>query len=417
LGKSFNLKESVFIAPREGIYEFTFNGHKKGNHEEPVLKVLLRLNGKEVLTAFSEDFIGDHPEAGIHNFRSPISMHSMLKLKKGDRIDLFSKEGTLHGNYHYHQIHFTGKLLFEGETETNSSQQKTTTRSPVYFVLAKIADFSSSKSVIPFEVESLNIGESIDTNEQIFTTPVAGIYEFVVKGYKTVAEDSLTIYLRVNGKAVVHSWTDYVGGHKFHTSFSIFCILQAEKGDRIDLFLEDGQLHGDNNHYTTFTGKLLFKMDQPEALGEKNSTDNKFYSPAVYFNVQKNASFSTVDAVIPFEKEVLNIGGAFDMKDNIFVAPRGGIYEFSFAGIKTGRSHHLAIALRLNGKPVAYAWADCAKKHKLYTPSSVHSILKMKKGDHVDLFMEEGELGTEKENDSHSTHFTGKLLFAENIKA
>ncbi len=194
-------------------------------------------------------------------------MHSLLKLKKGDRIDLFIKEGTLHENDDYHKIHFTGKLLFEGET--NTSQQKTTTRSPVYFVLQKSDDFSNSKSVIPFEVESLNIGESIDTKKQVFTTPAAGIYEFIVKGYKTVAGDILNISLRVNGKAVATSWADYVGIHDFHTSFSIYCILQIKNEDRIDLFLEDGPLHGDINHYTTFTGKLLFKMDQPGTLSEK----------------------------------------------------------------------------------------------------------------------------------------------------
>jgi len=341
-------------------------------------------------------------------------MHSLLKLKKGDRIDLFIKEGTLHENDDYHKIHFTGKLLFEGET--NTSQQKTTTRSPVYFVLQKSDDFSNSKSVIPFEVESLNIGESIDTKKQVFTTPAAGIYEFIVKGYKTVAGDILNISLRVNGKAVATSWADYVGIHDFHTSFSIYCILQIKNEDRIDLFLEDGPLHGDINHYTTFTGKLLFKMDQPGTLSEKNSTDIKSHPSVVYFNVQKNSSFSTVGAVIPFEKEALNIGGAFDMKDNTFVAPRGGIYEFNFAGIKTGSSYHLVIALRLNGKPMAYAWADYASRHNFYTPSSVHSILKMKKGDRVDLFMEEGALGTQNESDNHSIQLTGKLLFAEDVK-
>ncbi len=84
LGESFHLNESIFIAPKEGIYEFIFNGYKKGNKNEPVLKVSLRLNGKKVANSIADQPSGYHETGSnsVHNFNCPISMHSMLKLKK-----------------------------------------------------------------------------------------------------------------------------------------------------------------------------------------------------------------------------------------------------------------------------------------------------------------------------------------------
>jgi len=114
LGESFHLNESIFIAPKEGIYEFIFNGYKKGNKNEPVLKVSLRLNGKKVANSIADQPSGYHETGSnsVHNFNCPISMHSMLKLKKGDRIDVFSGQGSLHDHDSHYPIHFSGKLLF-----------------------------------------------------------------------------------------------------------------------------------------------------------------------------------------------------------------------------------------------------------------------------------------------------------------
>ncbi len=406
MGKSFNSDENVFIAPKAGIYEFTFNGHKSGK-DGSILKVSLRLNGKTVLNAWSDE-MGDHPGFGIHKNRNMISMHTLLKLKNGDRIDMFQNQGDLCEDDVHHQIHFTGKLLFDEEAAALTllnGHPKAAFPSPVYFVLQKNKGFSStSESVIPFEIDSLNVGGAFDMKKQIFIAPLTGIYEFTLKGYKTGDTQDLKISLRLNGKAVTNSSTDYVGlGHKFHTPFSMHSILKVGKGDQIELYLSRGNLFDDSNRYTIYTGKLL--MEQPEI-----QTDYL----AVYFNVQKNASFSTADEVVPFEKELLNVGGAFNMKENTFTAPKGGIYEFNFKGMKNGELTYLVVALRLNGKPVANAWAESIKNHDFYTPFYLHSVLKMKKGDRIDLFMKQGTL---LDDQYQNTHFTGKLLFEDDVKA
>jgi len=98
LGESFDIKKSVFKAPKEGVYEFFFTGYKRGMHKEHVLKVSLRLNGKAVVNALAENPISINTTAHDfnHNFRCPISMYTLLKLKKGDQIDVFKSQGNLH---------------------------------------------------------------------------------------------------------------------------------------------------------------------------------------------------------------------------------------------------------------------------------------------------------------------------------
>jgi len=198
---------------------------------------------------------------------------------------------------------------------------------------------------------------------------------------------------------------DYLGyhsdfSHNFHASFSINTILKLEKGDQIDLFLVEGYLYDDKNQLTQFTGKLLSEYN------DKSNYDGYFY-------VQKNALFSTVNAVIPFEVEVLNIGRAFSLTEHFFRAPKSGVYEFNEAGIKHDHKRNLRIALRLNSKPVAYVWAEYVQEHKFYTPFYLHCVVKIKEGDRIDLF-NEGEESVVFDDQRKITHFTGKLLFATN---
>jgi len=402
LGEAFDLKESAFIAPKSGIYEFNFDGHKTG--DEQSLNISLRLNGKDAVNAWS-NFMGFHQGLGFHDFRNLISMHSFLKLNKGDRIDLYNKQGNL---YHgvdglvVQQTQFTGKLLL-GDSLSKPFPA-------VYFIAQKSVAHCDSESSVPFEIVNLNVGGAFNLKQKEFISPVAGIYEFTVKGSKTGNPEEMEISLRHNKKRVANAWVDYVGIHDFHTPFSITSILKIDKGDRVDLFLVKGCLYDDMNHYTHFTGKLLMEY-------VSNKTELRSPADAIYFNVQKNAPFSTANAVIPFEYGILNIGGAFNLneyyKEHFFTAPRSGFYEFNVAGIKSTKMSDLRLALRLNSKPVAFAVAYFVSRHNFYTPFSLQCILKLKKGDRVDLF-NVGQGSEIHDNIKRTTHFTGKLLLADN---
>jgi len=404
LGESFDIQKSVFIAPKEGIYEFIFTGYKRGMNKEHVLKVSLRLNGKIVINALAEELVSDNPKDHdyVHNFRCPISMYTLLKLKKEDQIDVFKSQGNLHVQDFHRPIHFSGKLLFNEDDKSHSQNSP----KAVYFVLQKMIGFNTSNSVIPFEMVNLNVGGSFDQKKNAFIAPVSGFYEFTLKGYKVGDYEKIEISLRLNGKAKANSWADWASYHDFHSQFSISTILEVKQGDSVDLYLAKGKIYDNENQYTTFSGKLL-SMSQ-------NSFNNyvpKFHSSDVIFNVQKTATFPNDDEVVPFEKEVLNVGQAFNMSENTFTAPRGGIYEFRFFGLKTPTHNTLSVALRLNGHPVTYTSAEALNGHHLHTPFYLQCILKMEKGDSVDLFLEKGGI---RDDDNQFTHFTGKLLFAIN---
>ncbi|XP_059351518.1 uncharacterized protein LOC130694059 isoform X2 [Daphnia carinata] len=53
----------------------------------------------------------------------------------------------------------------------------------------------------------------------------------------------------------------------------------------------------------------------------------------IYFYVQKDKSFSQSNVSLPFERSLVNIGGAMDLPSGVFTAPVNGTYFFSFAGL------------------------------------------------------------------------------------
>ena len=104
------------------------------------------------------------------------------------------------------------------------------------------------------------------------------------------------------------------------------------------------------------------------------------------------------------------------MDGHFFKAPRSGIYEFNAAGIKRKFKNRLYIALRLNEKPVAYVLADYVEKHDYYTPFYLHYVLKVKKGDRLDLF-NVGYFGLIYDTEERHAQFSGKLQFADDSTA
>lgn len=56
-------------------------------------------------------------------------------------------------------------------------------------------------------------------------------------------------------------------------------------------------------------------------------------SAPCYFYVQRNYGFDQTETPIPFDREVLNVGGAMNLTSGIFTAARTGKYFFSFTGL------------------------------------------------------------------------------------
>ena len=93
---------NIFKAPKSGVYQFAFNALKNPLIQD-TLVVFLRVNGVNIGITFSV--------SGL--FQYPVSLHSTLKLKKGDRVYLYQGRGKFDCNDEELSSHFTGSLLEE----------------------------------------------------------------------------------------------------------------------------------------------------------------------------------------------------------------------------------------------------------------------------------------------------------------
>lgn len=113
-------------------------------------------------------------------------------------------------------------------------------------------------------------------------------------------------------------------------------------------------------------------------------------SKAVHFTVQRTSAFAVENAVIPFEIERLNVGGAMNLGTGVFVAPVNGIYHFELKGIKYNDPVLLFISLQVNGINIGTAYATSLPNYQGL--SGISASLKLKTGDQVRLFKTTGTL-------------------------
>ena len=142
-------------------------------------------------------------------------------------------------------------------------------------------------------------------------------------------------------------------------------------------------------------------------------------SSPVYFYVNRNSgiSFNTINTPIPFEKELLNVGGAMDLKSGKFTTPQDGIYAFSFAGFAgfpaSSSAVYLKVRLLLNGTTMAKGQSDEGGTAGEFEQFSFQSTLNLKAGDQIWLEIYSMSTGAYLWGD-YFTQFSGYIL-EENI--
>lgn len=127
-------------------------------------------------------------------------------------------------------------------------------KTPVYFYVQRHSPFFDAGSVVPFQIERLNMGSAMNLSSGVFTAPKSGVYIFTFSGLKSSSPAASIVQLQHNGVIVGSSWAP---GLPSYFSMTLSSTLELKEGDEIQLLLLKGQLHDDGSHYTHFTGKLL----------------------------------------------------------------------------------------------------------------------------------------------------------------
>lgn len=151
---------------------------------------------------------------------------------------------------------------------------------------------------------------------------------------------------------------------------------------------------------------VLFFLASQELIG---NIDVK--TKTVLFNVARNSSFGTPNAVIPFELTRLNEGGAMDLASGVFTVPVSGIYHFEFSGLKNPNAKSVSIFLQVNGAPPqSHIGTAYISQNSIGTFDglSFTSLIRLKVNDRVNLVIEHN--GMLYDSSSHHTQFVGLLV-------
>ncbi|XP_009557022.2 cerebellin-4 isoform X2 [Cuculus canorus] len=148
-------------------------------------------------------------------------------------------------------------------------------------------------------------------------------------------------------------------------------------------------------------GKCLVVCDSNPATDAKGSSsssplgisvraaNSKVAFSAVRSTNHEPSEMSNKTRIIYFDQILVNVGNFFTL-ESVFVAPRKGIYSFSFHVIKVYQSQTIQVNLMLNGKPVISAFAGDKDVTREAATNGV--LLYLDKEDKVYLKLEKGNL-------------------------
>ncbi|CAG0889756.1 unnamed protein product [Darwinula stevensoni] len=126
----------------------------------------------------------------------------------------------------------------------------------VYFDAYRTSTWTSI-STMQFQGTEVNIGDAMAPSSGIFTAPLDGIYAFHIH-FWTDTETTVTLRKNEETKAATHA-NDVYGAEDAQTPGQSV-LLQLSAGDKVTVYLNDGEVLSNSNRYTHFVGYLLYPM-------------------------------------------------------------------------------------------------------------------------------------------------------------
>lgn len=131
-------------------------------------------------------------------------------------------------------------------------------RPVIFFSAYRTRPFMNDRSIITYNVLSVNEGGAMNASTGIFKAPLNGFYEFnfhAISNYKYTPNDHTRVRLMVNNVGKTMSY----GARTHSNTLSFSMIVELKAGDLVNCYLETGDMLYDtpNEMMTQFTGKLL----------------------------------------------------------------------------------------------------------------------------------------------------------------
>ncbi|XP_073763936.1 cerebellin-1 [Danio rerio] len=145
-------------------------------------------------------------------------------------------------------------------------------------------------------------------------------------------------------------------------------------------------------------GKCLVVCDSTPAAEQSGSAlgmsvrsgGGRVAFSAVRNNNHEPSEMSNRTMTIYFDQVLVNVGSHFDPARSVFLAPRKGVYSFSFNVVKVYNRQTIQVSLVLNGWPVISAFAGDQDVTREAATNA--GLVLMERGDKANLKLERGNL-------------------------
>ncbi|KAK3086694.1 hypothetical protein FSP39_022079, partial [Pinctada imbricata] len=309
-----------------------------------------------------------------------------------------------------------------------------------FFAVKSHSETALADHTIVFDKAILNRGSTYNAYTGTFVAPQTGVY-FLSWTIYSSAHSYISTRLMVNGKQISVMFSDSEEIHDYHSStgvailelnivafFAVKSHSETALADHTIVF--DKAIVNRGSAYNAFTGTFVtpktgvyfFSWTIYSAAHSYISTrlmvNGKQMSVmfsdseniAAFFAVKSNGETALADHTILFDKDIVNKGFAYNRYMGTFIAPRAGIYFFSWTIHSYVRSF-ISTRLMVNGKQMSAIFSDSEEVGDYHSATGV-AILDLNIGDaiYIKSHPTHGQKGSILCTDFASCTFSGYVI-------